>query len=93
MTDEASDQGANARRRPHFRNSHATRLPPDASARQGEITTLAFRLLGGRDAAIAFLNGHDLVLEGRPLDIAIASPEGFSRVERALADAAEARQR
>ena len=60
------------------------RLSPDQAARQGGITTLAFQLLGGKDAALAFLNGADSALGGRPLDVAIATKAGFAAVEQAL---------
>ncbi len=33
---------------------------------------------------MAFLNDHDTDLEGRPLDIAVASQEGCWRVQRAI---------
>ena len=63
-----------------FRKAHAPRLDPQQARRQGEITRLAFLLLG-RDAAIAFLNGHNAQLSGRPLDLATASDEGRNSVE------------
>ena len=52
--------------------------------RQGEITSYAFMLLGGREQALAFLNHVDVDLGGRPIDLAIASDEGCAVVERAL---------
>jgi hypothetical protein len=60
------------RRKPHLAADHAKR--------QGEITRLAFLLLG-RDAAIAFLNTEHTALGGRPLDLATASDEGRNSVE------------
>lgn len=64
--------------------SQQPRLSSDEARRQGEITQLAFRLLGGREEALAFLNHEDDALQGRPLDIAIASDVGFANVEQAL---------
>lgn len=66
-----------------FRRSNAQRLAPDQAKRQGDITQLAFLLLG-RDAAIAFLNTEHAALGGRPLDIAMASDEGRNAVEAEL---------
>jgi uncharacterized protein (DUF2384 family) len=63
-----------------FRKSNAQRLPPEDARRQGEITQLAFLLLG-REAAIEFLNTEHDGLGGRPLDLAIASEEGRNSVE------------
>ena len=63
-----------------FRRTNAQRLPPEDAKRQGEITQLAFLLLG-REAAIAFLNTAHAGLGGRPLDLAIASDEGRNSVE------------
>lgn len=66
-----------------FRRSNAQRLPPEDAKRQGDITRLAFLLLG-RDAAIAFLNTDHAELGGRPLDLATASDVGRNRVEAAI---------
>ena len=63
-----------------FRKTNAQRLPPADARRQGEITQLAFLLLG-RDAAIAFHNTPPAGLGARPLDLAIASDEGRNSVE------------
>lgn len=64
----------------HFRKTSAQRLAPDHAKRQGEITQLAFLLLG-REAAIAFLNTSHADLGGRPLDLATASDAGRNSVE------------
>lgn len=64
--------------------SDRPKLTPGAAMRQGNVTKLAFELLGGKDAAIAYLNADSVELGGRPLDVAIESAEGFQRVERAL---------
>jgi uncharacterized protein (DUF2384 family) len=63
-----------------FRKANATRLAPELAKRQGEITRLAFLLLG-RDAAIEFLNTAHAGLGGRPLDLATASDAGRNSVE------------
>lgn len=66
-----------------FRKANAERLAPASARRQGDITSLAFVLLG-RDPAIAFLNGENAALGARPLDLAIASESGCARVEAEL---------
>jgi hypothetical protein len=63
------------------------RIEPAAAERQGRITLLAWNRLGA-DAAIAFLNGEDAELGGRPLDLAVASESGLEAVERAIAQRA-----
>lgn len=65
------------------RRNAPPRLTVAASRRQGETTRMAMMVLG-RDAAIEFMNSHDEALGGRPIDLAIASDEGRSRVELAL---------
>ena len=68
-----------------FRRSARTpKLTADAASRQGRVTFLALDLLGGKDAALAFLNSHHEDLAGRPLDIAVASAEGLRRVLQVL---------
>ncbi len=62
----------------------APRLSPEAVERQSRATLFAWNILGG-DAAIAFLNRYHDGLEGRPLDIAVASAEGCEAVELAIA--------
>jgi hypothetical protein len=66
-----------------FRPAHGDRLPDASARRQGNITQLAFLVLG-RDGAIAFLNAEHAVLGARPLDLAIASSEGYASVEAEL---------
>lgn len=46
---------------------------------------MAIKLLG-TEAAIEFMNAHHDGLGGRPIDLAVASEEGRSRVELALSD-------
>ena len=72
-----------------FRKQYgAAKLSPECARRQGEITRLAFNFLGGRDAAISFLNCNDELLGGRPLDLAIASAEGHAAVVRVITERA-----
>jgi len=67
-----------------FRNKYTTlRLSTDAVERQSRITLLAWNLLGA-DSAIAFLNSYNDALGGRPLDLAVASADGYEAVERAI---------
>lgn len=69
----------------NFRPRRRSRpFPPDQARRQGEVANLAFLHLGGRERAMAFLNNYDTDLEGRPLEIAVASQEGCWRVRRAI---------
>jgi uncharacterized protein (DUF2384 family) len=83
--DETQATPSESKRRPYFRKAPSgPRLSGDEAKRQGAITSLAFRLLGSRDAAVAFLNTHDPALDGRPLDLATASSAGFDQVETAL---------
>jgi len=67
-----------------YKRSTASRLAPEQIERQGRISRLAFETLGQPAEAITFLNTHHAVLGGRPIDLAIASPEGLLEVERAL---------
>ena len=67
------------------KHSTTPKLAPDQAARQGQVSRTAFEALREPAAVIAFLNTHDAALGGRPIDLAIASPEGLLSVERALA--------
>ncbi len=66
--------------------SDAPRLSPDQANRQGEASRLAFEAFRASDLAVAFLNTHDDSVGGRPIDIAIASPDGLLSVRRMLAE-------
>jgi len=66
-----------------YHKSNLPRLSPGEVRRQGQITQLALLLLG-RERAIAFLNGENLGLGGRPLDLAMASEDGCAGVEAEL---------
>lgn len=67
------------------------RLAPEAAARQGRVATLAWEVFRDRDAVVAFLNTHDDVLGGRPIDLAVESAPGLVAVEQALGSRAAAR--
>lgn len=73
-----------ARTNPFRGNRRATPLTPEAARRQGAISTLAFRLLGGRSPALDFLNVDNPRVGGRPLAIATQSDAGFASVEREI---------
>lgn len=62
-------------------------IPRDQAIRQGNITHLAFTVLG-REAAIAFLNTELPDLGGRPLAVATASQAGEAKVRTMLQDLA-----
>jgi uncharacterized protein (DUF2384 family) len=64
----------------NWRKAKLPALDPAHARRQGEITRLAFLVLG-REEAIAFLNTSHAGLGGRPLDLATASDAGRNRVE------------
>jgi hypothetical protein len=68
----ASEEAGPTRSMMNFRRSKAPRLDPDKAKRQGEITRLAFLVLG-REGAMAFLNSDNADLGARPLDLAIAA--------------------
>lgn len=72
--------------RPKFRGSRQPhlRLTPDEAARQGTAARLAWSAFQDRDRVVAFLNGHDEALGGRPIDIAIASDAGLATVTDAI---------
>ena len=65
------------------RRSRSSPIPIDQVVRQGDITNLAFRILG-RDEAIAFLNSESRGLGGRPLALATDSDAGLLKVEAVL---------
>ncbi|WEK46691.1 MAG: DUF2384 domain-containing protein [Candidatus Andeanibacterium colombiense] len=81
MTDDAQPQARTGAWKSRPRRSDGPRLTRDEARRQGEIVTLAFTLLGGRDEAMAFLNSDSKALEARPIDLAMQSELGFSTVE------------
>lgn len=58
-------------------------LSSDQIERQGHILELAIARLGSQ-GAIAFLNGEEPGLGGRPLDIAVKSSSGLEAAKRIL---------
>lgn len=69
-------------------------LSREAGQRQGRIVRTAQAALGDVDAVRAFLNSHHPELDGRPLDLAIASEAGLTAVEAAIAsEGAHAKRR
>lgn len=64
-------------------------IPRDQAVRQGNITRLAFILLG-KDAAITFLNTELADLGSHPLAIATASDAGEATVRTKLQELASA---
>ena len=72
------------------RRSRANAIPADHAARQGDVTRLAFEVLG-RDGAIAFLNTDNDRLGGRPIALATASAAGEARVTAELRQLGEGR--
>lgn len=73
-----------ARTNPFGRNRRVTPLAPEGAQRQGAISALAFQLLGGRDAALDFLNTENEPLGGRPIAVATQSAAGYACVEREI---------
>jgi uncharacterized protein (DUF2384 family) len=73
-----------------FQRANANKLPPAKAKRQFDMTRLALALLG-REGALQFMNNHSALLDGRPIDLAIASVGGYKRVEAELARLSEIR--
>ena len=71
--------------RPFRKKFDTPRLSREEAERQGRVSKLAFETLREPAVVVAFLNGHDDDLGGRPIDLAVASPEGLLSVERVLA--------
>lgn len=71
--------------KPFRKRYDAVRLSREEAARQGRAAKLAFEAMPEPGAAVEFLNTHDPVLGGRPIDLAVASPGGLEAVERAIA--------
>ncbi len=59
-------------------------LSPEAFARQGQAVRAAAAALIDADQVRAFLNSHHDGLDGRPLDLAVASDAGLAAVEAAI---------
>lgn len=93
MADEAA-LAATPARAPRFRRAQVgPKLTQEQSRRQSAVATLAWQMLDGRDEIATFLNTDDPALGGRPLDLAIASEEGFAKVETAMRERAAAQGR
>jgi hypothetical protein len=88
MSDEpvAPEQPAPSPGRPKFRGSRQAhlRLSPDEAQRQGAAARHAWSAFQDKDRVVAFLNGHDEELGGRPIDLAVASDAGLARVTDAI---------
>ena len=80
MSDKPTSAGASHWQR---RRRTANPLPRDQAHRQGEITRVAFQILG-REEAIAFLNSDNPLLGGRPIALATESAAGQLHVEAEL---------
>ncbi|PKB19066.1 hypothetical protein B0I00_1293 [Novosphingobium kunmingense] len=76
----ASPSEAGGKRRSLGWRKAAPRLPGQMISRQGQITHLAFALLGGREPALEFLNLYHAGLGAKPLDLAGGSDVGYSAV-------------
>jgi hypothetical protein len=84
LSEEEAESTEQKPRRAFFRPQRVrTTLSPEALNRQSEATRLAMDALGAADG-IAFLNGHDEALGGRPIDLAMADAEGLAAVGAAL---------
>lgn len=60
-------------------------LSRDEGQRQGRVVRAAQAALGSVEAVRDFLNSHHDALDGRPLDLAVASEGGLVAVEAAIA--------
>ena len=71
---------------PFFRRRrvHKIVLSSQESARQGSAVRSAIAAFPETTAALAFLNSHHPELEGRPIDVAVASDAGLEAVIAAL---------
>lgn len=67
------------------RRFDTVRLSPEAAARQGKAATLAFEKFRDSATVVSFLNTHNDALSGRPIDLAVESPEGLAAVAALLA--------
>ena len=59
-------------------------LSREESVRQGTAVRTAAAALADTDAVRAFLNNHHVGLDGRPIDLAVASAAGLAAVEAAI---------
>jgi uncharacterized protein (DUF2384 family) len=70
------------------KRARTSTLSADEGRRQGRAARSAQAALGSVDEVRAFLNSRHEGLNGRPIDIAIASEAGLIAVEAAIAAAA-----
>jgi hypothetical protein len=63
----------------------AVRLDPAAAARQGKLASVAYDKFKDFAKVKEFMNAENDTLGGRPIDLAVASPEGLAAVEAFLA--------
>jgi uncharacterized protein (DUF2384 family) len=66
------------------RGRHGPILSPDEGKRQIRAVRAAQAALGSVEAVRAFLNSHHSALDGRPIDLAVASEAGLAAVEEAI---------
>jgi uncharacterized protein (DUF2384 family) len=66
-------------------------LSPDEGRRQIRAVRAAQAALGSVEAVRAFLNSHHPALDGRPIDLAVASEAGLAAVEEAIGAEGQAR--
>lgn len=59
-------------------------LSRDEGLRQGRAVRSAQQALGSVEAVRDFLNSHHQDLQGRPIDLAVASEAGLAAVEAAI---------
>jgi hypothetical protein len=81
MSTDASAPPVNERKRSfHNWRKAPSPLPRQQLDRLGLITQFAYKALGDRDSAMAFLNTYHDSLGARPLDLAGASVAGYAAV-------------
>ena len=67
-----------------FKKKDVVLLSNEQAERQGRAARLACETFPQAAAAISFLNDFDTQLGGRPIDLAVGSPEGLRAVEQAI---------
>lgn len=66
-------------RKPFRRKFQAERPSPEQMERQGRLVCSAWAALGDRNAVMTFLNTYHEAIGGRPINVALASGEGFGQ--------------
>ena len=82
--EDAPAEGGRPQYKRFRRPFNAVRLAPDAAARQGRAASVAYDKFKDFAQVKEFLNAHNDDLGGRPIDLAVASPEGLAAVEAFL---------